>query len=317
MMMGGRIAEDIAIGDITTGAQNDIQRATSIARRMVVEWGMTDKLGFMGFDTASDVFVGRDYTKQMVYSEELASEIDKEIKVILDNNYARAKEILNSKRAVLDEMVKVLLEKETIYASEVDMLFEGKTAEEVFATMNEKEIEVKKAKNIEMFKSELTQNKQKLENKINGANYMQKVGMLSDVEKRNLIGMVEKQCAEEKIAIIAKYEALGLTLNDIEEKVETQVIEAQEDSDNVVETQESINETLATQETSENEVVETNEDNGVIDNQITINDIVDSNESPEEVAEESIEEIKEESVEENQGKKNLLSKLKNEDKKKK
>ena len=136
MMLGGRAAEEIVIHDVSTGASNDIQRATSIARSMVTEWGMSDKVGNIFLGGEKEVFLGKDYATQHTYSEKIGDLIDSEIKKIIDDCYDRAIEVLKSKRDILDNMVKVLYEKETIYTSEVEMLFEGKSAEEVIASID-------------------------------------------------------------------------------------------------------------------------------------------------------------------------------------
>ncbi|MGN0797902.1 MAG: ATP-dependent zinc metalloprotease FtsH [Christensenellales bacterium] len=136
MMLGGRAAEEIVIHDVSTGASNDIQRATSIARSMVTEWGMSDKVGNIFLGGEKEVFLGKDYATQHTYSEKIGDLIDSEIKKIIDDCYDRAIEVLKSKRDILDNMVKVLYEKETIYTSEVEMLFEGKSAEEVISSID-------------------------------------------------------------------------------------------------------------------------------------------------------------------------------------
>lgn len=137
MMLGGRAAEEIVIHDISTGASNDIERASGVARKMVTEWGMSKKLGNMYLGSSGEVFLGRDYQSQLGYSDKVAYEIDEEIKSILDKNYQRAIDILKDSRRVLDDMVKVLYEKETIYAHEVDMLFDGAKVEDILALDNE------------------------------------------------------------------------------------------------------------------------------------------------------------------------------------
>lgn len=137
--MGGRVAEEIALGDVFAGSSNDIERATNIARKMVKEWGMSEKFGFMGFETGGQVFIGRDYQEKAMYSEQTAAEIDVEVKKILDFNYARTKKILTQNRELLDNLAKLLLEKETVYKEEIDLLIEGKTVEEVIKLMDKKE----------------------------------------------------------------------------------------------------------------------------------------------------------------------------------
>ncbi len=124
MLLGGRAAEEIVIKDISTGASNDIQRASKLARKMVTEWGMSSTLGNMYLGASEEVFLGRDYQTQLNYSEEIAAKIDAEVKSILDTQYATALSILNEHRGIMDTMVKALYEKETIYADEIDKMFE-------------------------------------------------------------------------------------------------------------------------------------------------------------------------------------------------
>ena len=139
MMLGGRAAEEIVIKDISTGASNDIERASGIARKMVVEWGMSEEIGNMFLGADKEVFLGKDYGTAHNYSEEMAGKIDSEIKKIIDKNYEIAKNLLSKNRKILDNMVKVLYEKETIYTEDVEGLFEGKSAEEIIAEIDARE----------------------------------------------------------------------------------------------------------------------------------------------------------------------------------
>ncbi len=123
MMLAGRAAEEIVIQDISTGASNDIQRASKIARKMVTEWGMSDTLGNMYLGASEEVFLGRDYQTQLNYSDEVAAKIDAEVKRILDEQDRVALSLLKENRAIMDAMVKALYEKETIYEDEIDALF--------------------------------------------------------------------------------------------------------------------------------------------------------------------------------------------------
>ena len=123
MMLGGRAAEEIVIKDVSAGASNDIQRASKIARKMVTEWGMSDAIGNMYLGASEEVFLGRDYQTQLNYSDEMAAKIDAEVKAIIDTQYQKALSILRENRSVMDKMVKMLYEKETIYAEEIDSLF--------------------------------------------------------------------------------------------------------------------------------------------------------------------------------------------------
>ena len=136
MMLGGRAAEEIVIHDISTGASNDIQRATQIARSMVTEWGMSEAIGNIYLGGDKEVFLGKDFGATHTYSEELGGVIDVEIRKIIDGAYERALSILRENRVILDNMVKVLYAKQTIYTDEVNMLFDGKSAEEVIADID-------------------------------------------------------------------------------------------------------------------------------------------------------------------------------------
>ena len=138
MTMGGRAAEALIIKDITTGASMDIKQATSIARSMVTEWGMSPALSNVYYGGEQEVFIGRDYQTQASYSDEIAALIDAEIRKIVDTAYDRAYKILSENTAVLHAMVELLYEHETIYGDEVDMLIEGKTPAEVTEYINEK-----------------------------------------------------------------------------------------------------------------------------------------------------------------------------------
>lgn len=128
MMLGGRAAEELVIHDVSTGASNDIQRASQLARKMVTEWGMSDSIGNMYLGSSEEVFLGRDYQTHLNYSEEVAAKIDEEVKSIIDAQYQVALNILKENRSVMDAMVKALYEKETIYEDEIDVLF-GETSD--------------------------------------------------------------------------------------------------------------------------------------------------------------------------------------------
>ena len=122
MMLGGRAAEEIVIKDVATGASNDIQRATGLARKMVTEWGMSN-LGTVYLGSDQEVFVGRSFGSHSDISNDMANKIDAEIKRIIDECYARALETLNAHRGIMEKMVDLLFDKETIYKNEVDALF--------------------------------------------------------------------------------------------------------------------------------------------------------------------------------------------------
>lgn len=115
-MLGGRAAEVIALGEISTGARNDLERATKTVRRMITEYGMSDELGYMTFGHGHEeqVFLGRDISRDKNYSEEIAAAIDREIKRMMDEAFARAKQIIIEHRELLDKIANALLEHETI-----------------------------------------------------------------------------------------------------------------------------------------------------------------------------------------------------------
>lgn len=140
MMLGGRVAEEIVIKDITTGASNDLERVTENAKRMVTEWGMSDKLGLVTYGSNSQtVFLGKDMETHNAYSEETAKAIDSEMHAIIEAAHARATKLLTDNRSILDNMARVLIERETIYTEEVDLLMEGKNYAEVIAYMDEQD----------------------------------------------------------------------------------------------------------------------------------------------------------------------------------
>ena len=124
MLMGGRVAEELIFADPTTGASNDIEKATDIARRMVMEFGMSEKLGPMLYGKGSnEVFLGRDYGRQQDYSDEIASSIDDEVRNLLNDAHVIAGKILKKFKKQMDAMVKQLMEKETLNKDEVADIF--------------------------------------------------------------------------------------------------------------------------------------------------------------------------------------------------
>ena len=123
--LGGRIAEEIIFGDVTTGASQDIKQATSIARAMVTQYGMSDRIGMINYGSdENEVFIGRDLAHARSYGEEVASEIDSEVKRIIDECYEKARQIILSKEEVLHKCCTLLIEKEKIGRDEFDALFE-------------------------------------------------------------------------------------------------------------------------------------------------------------------------------------------------
>jgi cell division protease FtsH len=123
-LLGGRVAEKLILNDISTGASNDIERATKIARNMVTRYGMSDRIGALTLgSTQEEVFLGRDFAQSKEYSEETAAVIDEETKKIIDIAYRRAEEILSANIDKLHAVAGVLLEKEKIDGEEFDEIF--------------------------------------------------------------------------------------------------------------------------------------------------------------------------------------------------
>ncbi len=123
ILFGGRVAEELVLDSMTTGAGNDIERATDLARRMVCEWGMSEKLGPMTFGKKEEqIFLGRDFTQQQDFSESTSAAIDAEVRRIIQENYERAKNILTTNLELLHKLAQRLLEKEVLDGSEIDTL---------------------------------------------------------------------------------------------------------------------------------------------------------------------------------------------------
>ena len=141
MTLGGRVAEELIIKNISSGASGDIKSLTERAHRMVTEWGMSDRIGPLFYGSEGEVFVGKNYQTEKSYSDEIANIIDEEVREIVESCHKRATEILTSKLDVLHNMARVLVEKETIHTEEVELLMQGKSVEEVVAFMESRESE--------------------------------------------------------------------------------------------------------------------------------------------------------------------------------
>ena len=127
--LGGRVAEEMVIGDITTGASQDIKQATAMARAMVTKFGMSDSLGLIHYgDDGDEVFIGKDLAHTRGYGEEVATKIDQEVKRIIDEAYQEAKRIIADNEDVLHKSAKLLIEKEKISGEEFEQLFQKNEA---------------------------------------------------------------------------------------------------------------------------------------------------------------------------------------------
>ena len=128
MALGGRVAEEVVFGEMTTGAQDDIKRATSLARAMVCKLGMSKKLGPIAYgEDEENVFLGRDMTSHHDnYSDETARDIDREVRLLVDEQYDLCRRLLTENRDKLDRLAEALLERETLDSSEIDAAMEGR-----------------------------------------------------------------------------------------------------------------------------------------------------------------------------------------------
>ncbi len=141
MTYGGRVAEELIIKDISSGASSDIKAATDRARRMVTQWGMSDKVGPVNYGDNEQVFIGRDYETKAGYSEHTAAIIDEEVQRIIKEAHERAVELLTANKKLLDNMARLLIERETIYQDEVDLIMEGKDVKEILEFMDKRDKE--------------------------------------------------------------------------------------------------------------------------------------------------------------------------------
>ncbi len=209
MLLGGITAEKLYVGDVSTGASNDLKRATDIAKRMVSEWGMSSEIGMVYCGGDNEIFLGRAYQERMPYSENQAAKIDAEVKKIIDMCAKETERILTENKSQLLTMANVLIEKETIYAEEVDMIISGKTKEEVISHIEKKDktpetnaatkAEVADEKQTETADEKSAENKEKIaENSQKNENIID--SLLKEAEKREKALLKEAEKTEEKPA---------------------------------------------------------------------------------------------------------------------
>ena len=183
--MGGRIAESIEFGDITTGASNDIEQATKIARKMVTEFGFSANLKFINLGSSSEVFIGRDYQNQVLYSNDTANKIDEEILKILNYNYERAEKILKENWDKVKALSELLLKKNVAYKEELDAIMEGKSIKQIIANLNRRENRKKKQQQKEREEKELQDKKRIEEIKQRTLEVLKKEGLLVEPSVKN------------------------------------------------------------------------------------------------------------------------------------
>ena len=144
-LFGGRVAEEVIFKDYTSGASNDIEKATDLARRMISEWGMSSKVGPLFFGKSSEpIFVGKSYNQSHIYSEESAKKLDSEIYTFIQKAYHKAQTIIKEKLSFLHIMAEALLKFETIDSEEVDMIMEGKKLTDLLDYRKQLEEKIKK-----------------------------------------------------------------------------------------------------------------------------------------------------------------------------
>lgn len=146
-LLGGRVAEELKLDDISTGASNDLERATEIARQMITKYGFSEKLGPVSFSSSDEVFLGRDFSTRQNYSEEVASEVDHEIRALLGECYAETKRILQENDAAFERVAQALLLVETLDGDQFERLFTGEIDPEGVKTEVENEIRMIERKN--------------------------------------------------------------------------------------------------------------------------------------------------------------------------
>ena len=152
-LLGGRAAEKLTLDDISTGASNDIQRATEIARDMVTKYGFSEKLGPVNYSSSDEVFLGKDFTSKQAYSEETANEIDEEVKAIVEECYDAALSILEEHKTQLTAVAEGLLEIETLDGEQFIDLFDGKKTPQELGEEHAVAKEERKAKDKEEAKA--------------------------------------------------------------------------------------------------------------------------------------------------------------------
>lgn len=154
-LLGGRVAEKLTLNDISTGASNDIMRATEIARAMVTKYGFSDRIGPVNYSSEEEVFLGKDFSTRKNFSEEMASEIDEEIRNIIQEAYVTAEKLLTEKMEILHTVANALLEIETLDGEQFEMLFIGQmTAQELAEDVREKEEQIRKSNALEAAETE-------------------------------------------------------------------------------------------------------------------------------------------------------------------
>ena len=212
-MLGGRVAEELKLEDISTGASNDLERATEIARQMITKYGFSEKLGPVSFSSSDEVFLGRDFSTRQNYSEEVASEVDREIRRLLNDCYDATRKILIENDAAFERVAQALLLVETLDGDQFERLFKGEIdpegiKEEVedmskkLARKNKKEAE-ESARIQEQERLERQEEIERIQDKINGIDRKVEAGDLPELKRRS----ASRQAGGEKKKTSVKKEA--------------------------------------------------------------------------------------------------------------
>jgi cell division protease FtsH len=163
-LLGGRVAEELKLDDISTGASNDLERATNIARQMITKYGFSEKLGPVSFSSNDEVFLGRDFSTRQNYSEEVASEVDHEIRRLLEECYAETRKILQENDEAFERVAQALLLVETIDGEQFERLFKGElTPEELQTEIESENREIARKNKLEAEESERLEAERRIE----------------------------------------------------------------------------------------------------------------------------------------------------------
>lgn len=188
-LLGGRVAEKLTLNDISTGASSDIERATEIAKGMVTKYGFSERIGPVNYSSSDEVFLGKDFSTRKNYSEEMASEIDEEIRTIIEDAYATAEKLLNENIDKLHTIAKTLLEIETLDGDQFEALFTGaKTSKQIIVDVHHME-KVKEEANALEAAQDLEEDEEDLESAEDEAEYLE--------EEEESLGEEEDPAAEQ------------------------------------------------------------------------------------------------------------------------
>lgn len=217
--MGGRIAEQIIFGDVTTGASNDIVQATKIAKQMVTRFGMSD-LGFINLSTDDDMFLGGGFRSDSAISDSTAKKVDEQVSKILKENYERTVRLLHEHRSVLDEMAKVLLDRETIYKEDMEKLMAGAKAEDLIIEIEKREKEKKIKEEGSLIKLDVLNLLEYVIKTKNSLLVMKNSGYINEDQYNKLYNNLKKEYNDKKAQILEKVKKMDIGLDFSEDLVE-------------------------------------------------------------------------------------------------